>query len=479
MFQVKQFFFVSLIALIISCEYSPTTDNLTATGSVDVKISLGRIGYLQKSQNSNAAELKALIVSLTAIEEVAIIDTIALSGASQVDLIKSYNNLPPKQWTLNAISFDQSGTTIHSGSTTFIITVNDTTAVTLKLDAAFSKLKLHLFPVPDSAKYVKISLNNDVIIDSTTVTRSDTAKFLYNYIPVGDKKEIKCDIYGTWYGITNALLYTGKTIVEPKSGIDQFYKMVLVFVGPETTPSGTLTATIVLGKSGTEYIEASVQDVSPSNDLYCFYPFTGNAQDVSGNNHHAVVNGPQLTEDRFGNPQSAYSFDGVNDYITSGIMEDFPGNNSPKSVAGWFRSSEINPYIMMMFGFGNSKHEYNFQGGIGPNNVSSGGAVFRLNGWDDNADWRIGTLAQEYLDGKWHFCAFSYDGDTAKFYLDGKLQNSTTKYNYYTDPNQSRIIIGREIDLNGWEFKGDLDDIRVYPREISEAEVQALYHEKP
>jgi hypothetical protein len=256
--------------------------------------------------------------------------------------------------------------------------------------------------------------------------------------------------------------------------------MTLIYVGPTRVPSGSLSATIVLGKSGTEYIEASVLEGDiPEDELYCYYPFSGNALDASGNNHHATVYGPQLTTDRFDNPLSAYSFDGTDDYIISGIMEDFPGNNSSKSVTGWFRSSVVNPYIMMLFGFGNSQHEYNFQGGFGPNNMSSGGTVFKLNGWDDNADWRIGTLAQEYLDGAWHFCAFSYDGDTAKFYLDGKLQNKTNSHNYYTDPNQSRIIIGREIDLSGWEFKGDIDDIRVYSREISEAEVQVLYNELP
>jgi hypothetical protein len=255
--------------------------------------------------------------------------------------------------------------------------------------------------------------------------------------------------------------------------------MTLIYVGPTRVPSGSLSATITLGNTGTEYIEASVKEENiPENDLYCFYPFSGNALDVSGNNHHATVYGPQLTTDRFGKPQSAYSFDGVDDYIISGVMEDFPGNNSSKSVTGWFRSSVVNPYIMMLFGFGNSQHEYNFQGGIGPDYMS-GGTVFRLNGWDDNADWRIGTLALEYLDGAWHFCAFTYDGDTAKFYLDGKLQNKTINYNYNTNSNQSRIIIGREIDLSGWEFRGDIDDVRVYSKEISETEVQALYNDKP
>ena len=58
----------------------------------------------------------------------------------------------------------------------------------------------------------------------------------------------------------------------------------------------------------------------PSNNpitagLVAAYEFTGNADDVSGNGNNGVVNGATLTADRFGNAGSAYSFDGVDDYI--------------------------------------------------------------------------------------------------------------------------------------------------------------------
>ena len=43
------------------------------------------------------------------------------------------------------------------------------------------------------------------------------------------------------------------------------------------------------------------------------YDFSGNADDKSGNNLHGVVNGASLVKDRFGIPNSAYYFDGVND----------------------------------------------------------------------------------------------------------------------------------------------------------------------
>ncbi len=50
-----------------------------------------------------------------------------------------------------------------------------------------------------------------------------------------------------------------------------------------------------------------------SNGLVAYYPFNGNANDESINTNHAVVYGATLTDDLFGNPNSAYYFDGVDD----------------------------------------------------------------------------------------------------------------------------------------------------------------------
>ena len=65
-----------------------------------------------------------------------------------------------------------------------------------------------------------------------------------------------------------------------------------------------------------------------ANGLVAAYEFTGNANDVSGNGNNGVVNGATLTADRFGNPNSAYSFDGVDDrivlsnHITGHLMKE-------------------------------------------------------------------------------------------------------------------------------------------------------------
>ena len=49
----------------------------------------------------------------------------------------------------------------------------------------------------------------------------------------------------------------------------------------------------------------------PMDGLAIYYPFSGNANDSSGNEYDGTISGdPQLTTDRFGNVNSAYYFSG-------------------------------------------------------------------------------------------------------------------------------------------------------------------------
>jgi hypothetical protein len=68
----------------------------------------------------------------------------------------------------------------------------------------------------------------------------------------------------------------------------------------------------------TEVVQADI-----NTGLIAYYPFNGNANDASGNGHNGTVNGATPTTDRFNNPTSAYSFDGVDDYISIPNHSDF------------------------------------------------------------------------------------------------------------------------------------------------------------
>jgi len=205
--------------------------------------------------------------------------------------------------------------------------------------------------------------------------------------------------------------------------------------------------------------------------LYAFYPFNGNALDATGNGHNATVSGATLTTDRFGKVKSAYQFDGIDDYVIYKGMCGFPAGTAARTVSGWFLSNVTDPYIMMMFGWGAQIDGRNFQVGVGP---GTPGTQYRVNGWGDSYDWRTGVIVPEYLDGKWHHCAVTYDGRTTSIYFDGELRGTTKEFSYVSVPGSMDLVIGREIDLAGWEWQGALDDVGVYTRALEPEEIALL-----
>jgi hypothetical protein len=68
--------------------------------------------------------------------------------------------------------------------------------------------------------------------------------------------------------------------------------------------------------------------------------------------------------------------------------------------------------------------------------------------------------------------------DTYSFtlYIDTDKLAKTTKYRWHTEPK--KIIIGNEIDESGHEFKGSIDDFRIYDRALKQEEIIVLYREK-
>ena len=69
--------------------------------------------------------------------------------------------------------------------------------------------------------------------------------------------------------------------------------------------------------------------------LIAEYLFDGSAADTSGSGHHGVVAGAVLTTDRFGRPNNAYQFDGVDDAITVDPPPQVRGR--ALSVSVWVR----------------------------------------------------------------------------------------------------------------------------------------------
>lgn len=73
-------------------------------------------------------------------------------------------------------------------------------------------------------------------------------------------------------------------------------------------------------------------------EMVTYYSFNGNANDSSGHNNNAIVHDAILTTDRFGTPNSAYQFDGINDYI-SASSTGLP--TADRTIAFWFNATSF------------------------------------------------------------------------------------------------------------------------------------------
>ena len=204
----------------------------------------------------------------------------------------------------------------------------------------------------------------------------------------------------------------------------------------------------------------------PKNGLMAWYPFNGNANDESGNAHHGKVYGADLTADRFGVANKAYFFD--KDSIQSTI-KNLVVNNSPVTISGWFKSS----VITTTSGFPDWTQQSNIMN-AGIFNYGSGNNFFNTSIYSKGSlhiksSSLFNSLQdRSYHENKWFHYSITYDGDTIKPYINGLLVSN------YVKPKVKLTVLDSIFTI-GNDFLGTLDDISVHNRELSNAEILALY----
>ena len=205
--------------------------------------------------------------------------------------------------------------------------------------------------------------------------------------------------------------------------------------------------------------------------LVAYYPFNGNANDESGNGNDGDINEetdsePTLTTDRFGNENSAYSFDGINDFIV--IDPEFSYSNEI-SMGGWLKIDALSKGITIVskrFGnFGGEDFQLYYEG---PGDYKMVGIL-----WGLSTERCRGTI-NSVIDNDWHHYFFTYDGSFMVMYIDGVI-NQTCTSSGTVNNNNLNMRIGE--DWYGNYGDGDIDEVRIYNRALSASEVQALYQQ--
>ena len=184
------------------------------------------------------------------------------------------------------------------------------------------------------------------------------------------------------------------------------------------------------------------------------------AADVSGNGHDGKIEGaPKWVEGKFG---SALDFDGEDDHV---VIPDDDALDLTDNVTymAWFSPNDVltsrrmiskNDSVFVIFDFGNSKESIDFL--VKPDNA---------NVESKTTDWKV---------GEWYHFAGTFDGKTLKVYINGKLEAEKPN-NVPIAPSDLDLWIGgddygRPTD----HFPGKIDEVRIYEKALSEADIQKV-----
>ncbi|MEK7161167.1 MAG: LamG domain-containing protein, partial [Patescibacteria group bacterium] len=226
---------------------------------------------------------------------------------------------------------------------------------------------------------------------------------------------------------------------------------------PTTTPSTTPVAT------------SSPTSTVPSPLAYWTFDSTdisgGSASDKSGNSISLNANNISSIIGKVG---QALSFNGTNSNLQA--YNNLLNLNSDMSFSFWIKTATTKTEaILSKYDSSGSESGYMLKINNGNLEMQIGNANLAVYGG------RLSTDTKKINDSTWHHVTVVINlGKDVRFYIDGSLSsigNSVTK----TSPLSSPFQIGSEpFGYYGAYFNGSLDEVRVYPQSLSQAEIQAI-----
>jgi hypothetical protein len=222
---------------------------------------------------------------------------------------------------------------------------------------------------------------------------------------------------------------------------------------------------------------ASVKIAYPTNNfgLLGHWTFDGKdmlqkVADVSGQGNHGFLKGQTSTTTTSGRLGQAIYFDGVDDTVDTGDINAIDGA-SALTVSAWYRIEDTSNSPVIA-----SKWNNGF-GGPFLMAYSTPGPVFLCYFFTSS-----GLNLAYFIDvtpdrTNWHNLVCRYDGSTIRIYRDGEAFGGTGVVSHtgalISDANPVRI--GSNASDSQF-FKGGIDDVRIFNRALSEAEIKNLYN---
>ncbi len=198
---------------------------------------------------------------------------------------------------------------------------------------------------------------------------------------------------------------------------------------------------------------------TPPSGLISWWPADGTANDIVHGNHGTLQNGATFAPGRFG---QAYSFDGVDDVV---LLPNAANLNfyetSPMTIEMWVYKTG-GAGTMHLFGKREAcNNDFQYQLAFDP-----GGLVFGGLGFDGGY---IRAQGVQLPLNMWTHIAGTFDGSTLRLYING--QSVWTGAGSLGPVNNASTVIGGTGSCE--HFAGLLDEVKIFNRALSPAEIQA------
>jgi len=234
-----------------------------------------------------------------------------------------------------------------------------------------------------------------------------------------------------------------------------------------------LTEDEILQESKLTYLNANKQiqaksfsECSITDGLVGWYPLRKNANDYSGSGYNGTVSGAVVSTNRF-SESGSYSFDGIDDYINlNRNLLTYPENFT---VSLWVYNdiSGTESYVRIFDGGQSSSPQYGFAVVCTATDQSIDYTYIFL-----TTNNSLKQILFTIPNSTWTYITLIKNGTLIQIYINGMYfnQNTLTQSEYRRDI--STYIGGRTTASN---FKGKIDDVRIYDRALTEKEIALLY----
>lgn len=229
--------------------------------------------------------------------------------------------------------------------------------------------------------------------------------------------------------------------------------------------------------SGTRVSTVSpVKNLGLSSGLVGHWTFDGSkltatqALDSSGNSNTGTLNGGVTPT--FGKIGQGLKFDGGSGYIEKTVA-NFQSSDQIGTISFWAKLTNSAENYMIISS-DTATTNYYLCAGI------ASGKVFVQQYSTPSNNYVYGTTAVN--DGQWHHVVITSNGSAWTFYIDGTVDAGnilvgSNNGNWFADTaNRDNVVIGalKRTSVSDY-FSGSLDDVRIYNRVLSTAEVLQLY----